>query len=138
MDKQAFDDYTVALIGNRYKLIGYDWEEEDYYSLFGYEKDLAFTEAGKRVTRHTKADMLSNIGMCMGIMIAFLDLRQSYDYLKATFDILRDENTSLLQTLKEIQDLYAKAAAENFYSWREATRQFDRMLANLPDRVWIE
>ena len=138
VDKQAFDDYTVALIGNRYKLIGYDWDEEDYYSLFGYEKDLAFTEAGKRVMRHTKADMLSNIGMCMGIMIAFLDLRQSYDYLKATFDILRDENTSLLQTLKEIQDLYAKAAAENFYSWRDATRQFDRMLANLPDHVWIE
>ena len=138
VDKQSFDDYTVALIGNRYKLIGYDWEEEDYVSLFSYQSELAFTEAGKRVMRHTKADMLSTIGVCMGIMIAFLDLRQSYDYLKATFDILRDENTSLLQTVKEIDALYAKAEEDGFRSWRGVTAEFDRILANLPDRAWIE
>ena len=28
-----FDDATVALIGNRYNLLGYDGEEEDYFSL---------------------------------------------------------------------------------------------------------
>ena len=74
--------------------------EEDYYSLTAYDAQLAQTEAGKRLMRKTKADMLSTIGQCVGTLIAFLDLRQSYDYLKATVDILRDENTSLLKQIR--------------------------------------
>ena len=103
---QTYDDCTVALIGNRYQTIGDDWFEEDYYSLTGYEQGLAQTESGKRLMRRTKAEIISIIGQCFGILIAFLDLRQQYDYLKATFDILRDENTSMLQQVKEIDAAY--------------------------------
>ena len=63
---EYFDDCTVALIGNRYKSIGYDDYEEDYYQLTNYEEELAQSEAGKRVCRWTKKDMLTNIGQCMG------------------------------------------------------------------------
>ena len=49
---------------------------------------MAQTEAGKRLMRRTKADMIATIGQCLGILLAFFDLRQQYDYLKATFDIL--------------------------------------------------
>ena len=94
---REFDDATVALIGNRYNLVGYDSEEEDYFSLTSYEEGLAQTEAGKRLCRLTKTEMLSRIGWAFGLMLAFFDLRQKYDYLKATFDILRDENTSLAE-----------------------------------------
>lgn len=94
-----FDDATVDLIGNRYELVGYDSEEEDYFSLTSYEQGLAQTEDGKRLCRLTKAEMLSRIGWALGILLAFFDLRQQYDYLKATFDILRDENSSLLDTI---------------------------------------
>lgn len=97
---REFDDCIVSLIGNRYTLIGYDSAEEDYYSLVGYESELAYTEAGKRLMRHTKAEMLSKIGQSLGILIAYLDVRQQYDYLKATFDILRDKNTSVLKQIK--------------------------------------
>lgn len=100
---REFDDATVALIGNRYNLVGYDSEEEDYFSLTSYEENLAQTEAGKRLCRLTKAEMLSRIGWAFGVMLAFFDLRQKYDYLKATFDILRDENTSLLGIIKDIE-----------------------------------
>ena len=34
-----FDDATVALIGNRYELVGYDGEEEDYFRLRATKKD---------------------------------------------------------------------------------------------------
>ena len=70
--------------------------------------------------------------------VSFLDLRQSYDYLKATFDILRDTNTSLLDTIKEISTAYEAADACHFYHWYEETKQFDRLLSNLPQRAWIE
>ena len=101
--ERTYNDCTVALIGDRYKILGYDGVEEDYFALTSYDERLAQTEAGKRLMRRTKAEMLSTIGQCMGILLAFLDLRQQYDYLKATFDILRDDNTSLLQTIKEIE-----------------------------------
>jgi len=133
-----FDDATVALIGNRYNLVGYDSEEEDYFSLTSYEENLAQTEAGKRLCRLTKAEMLSRIGWAFGVMLAFFDLRQKYDYLKATFDILRDENTSLLGIIKNIEIAYDEMDADDFREWADSTKHFDRLLAALPDRAWLE
>lgn len=138
IDDQTFDDCIVSLIGNRYQLVGFDMDEEDYLSLTRYEQELAYTVAGKRLMRRTKADMLAIIGQCLGILISFLDVRQSYDYLKATFDILRDENTSLLQIIKEIDQAYEKAADVGFYSWYDEVKAFDRLLEALPERAWIE
>lgn len=135
---RVYDDCTVALVGNRYNLVGFDGTEEDYFSLTGYERNLACKEAGKRIMRMTKADMLSTIGQCMGILVAFLDVRQSYDYLKATFDILRDENTSLLDTIKAIDTAYEAAEAVGFQNWYEEEKCFDRLLDCLPNRAWIE
>lgn len=136
--ERDFNDCTVALIGNRYRTIGYDMDEEDYYSLTSYDQKLAHTEAGKRIMRKTKADMLSTIGQAVGILIAFLDLRQQHDYLKATFDILRDENTSLLKQIKEIEDAYEAADAVGWYDWNPEVKKFDQLLDCLPDRAWVE
>jgi hypothetical protein len=131
---EYFDDCTVALIGNRYKTLGYDGEEEDYFALTSYESELAQTESGKRVCRWTKAEMLSKIGQCMGILLAYYDLRQSYDYLKATMDILRNENVSILKVVKEIEAAYERATEDQWSSDAE----YKALLAALPDRVWIE
>ena len=129
----------MALIGSRYKILGYDSAEEDYFALTSYEQGLARTEAGKRLMRRTKADMISTIGQCMGILLAFLDLRQQYDYLRATFDILRDENMSLLQTIQEIDAAYDAVASEEWWDRSsEAAQRFDALLNDLPDRVWLE
>lgn len=135
---QVYDDCTVALIGNRYQTIGYDSFEEDYYALTGYEPGLAQTESGKRLMRRTKAEIISIIGQCFGILIAFLDLRQQYDYLKATFDILRDENTSMLQQVREIDAAYKALVTADWSARPEAEKKFDRLLSALPDRVWVE
>ena len=136
--QEDYDDCTVAMIGNRYDCVGFDSYQEDYFSLTSYEADLAQTEAGKRLMRHTKAEMISTFGQCLGALIAFLDLRQQYDYLKATMDILRDENTSLLKQIKEIDAAYDAAADENFLSWGSATRKFEIMAQSLPDWMWIQ
>lgn len=134
--QEEYDTCTVALIGNQYRTVGYDAYEEDYYGLTCYEEKLAHTEAGQRLMRRTKPDMLAMIGQCLGTLIAFLDLRQSYDYLRATLDILRDASVSLLQQIKSIDAAYTEADAND---WRgpEACR-YNEMLACLPDRVWLE
>lgn len=139
--REDFDDCTVALIGNRYDVVGFDTLEEDYYSLTRYEEELATTEAGKRLIRFTKAEMISHIGQALGTLLAFLDLRERYDYLKATMDIMRDENHSILQAVKQIEEAYEKASDEferSPYSWSKAWDKFNRMAELLPDRMWIE
>lgn len=134
-DQQQYDDCTVALIGNRYTLVGFDWYEEDYFQLAGYESHLAESEAGKRMMRHTKAEMLSIIGQSVGTLVAFLDIRQQYDYLKATIDILRGENQSMLQAIKRIEELYDRAQMDD---WERDSREFDALVAVLPEKMWIE
>lgn len=111
--------------------------KEDYFSLTAYEENLAETEAGKRLMRLTKKDMISTIGQCFGILMAYYDIRQQYDYLQATFDILRDQNTSLLDTIKEIDKLYASADAEGWDSFSDIEKRFDKLLDTLPDDIWI-
>lgn len=136
--RDNFDDCTVGLIGNRYDSIGYDGYEEDYYSLTSFEQELAYTDSGKRVMRMTKPEMLSTIGQCLGIVVAFLDLRHSYDYLKATFDILRDENTSILKVIKGIEIAYESADKTEWDIYNREVKEFDSLVASLPDRLWIE
>lgn len=134
-DQQQYDDCTVALIGNRYTLVGFDGYVEDYFQLAGYESHLAESEAGKRMMRHTKAEMLSIIGQSVGTLIAFLDIRQQYDYLKATIDILRGENQSMLQAIKRIEELYDRAQMDD---WKRDSIEFDDLVAVLPEKMWIE
>lgn len=134
IDRDVYDDCTVALIGNRYNVVGFDGLEEDYFSLSNYEAGLAETEAGKRLMRLTKKEMISTIGQCFGILTAFLDIRQRYDYLQAAFDILKDQNTSLLDTVKEIEKLYDKAQDAN--DWDQPAKLWKELTDALPQEAW--
>ena len=130
-----FDDFLVGMLGNRFNAVGYDGYEEDYYSLTSYDGGLAQRESGKRAMRLNKEQVLSVCGQCLGIIISFLDVRHSYDYLKASFDILKDKNTSILKTIKDIEALYEKAVEDGLYG--ENIKLFDMYAAALPDEVWL-
>jgi hypothetical protein len=134
---EDFDAVMVGLIGNRYNMVGYDSFEEDYFSLTGYERDLAITDAGKRLMRYTKPELLSVVGQCMGITFAFMNVRQKYDYLRASFDILKEQDHALLDTIKGIEAVYAEADQQG--DWSPALSERLEMLAEyLPARVWVE
>ena len=135
-EEQHFDDCSVALIGNRFNAVGYDGYEEDYYSLTGYESKLAQTESGKRIMRLTKTEMLQEIGRTLGIILSFQNVQYKYEYLKATMDILKGENHSFLQAIKDIEAAYEKMDEDGRYS--ESERKFDRLVEALPDKTWIE
>lgn len=139
--ERRFNDCTVALIGDRFNVIGYDSVEEDYFSLTSYSQELAFTEAGKRFMRLTKKEMLSDIGQCLGIILAFHNIEMKYEYLRATFDILRDKNVSVIQTMKDINEAYERANEVQFREWEPKTIEFDRLIALLSeqtDKLWLE
>lgn len=134
--EKRFNDCSVALIGDRFRQIGYDDIEEDYYALSSYNSELAHTDAGKRVMRLTKAEMLSTIGQVLGMILAFKNIELKYEYLKATIDILRDQNNSVIQQIKAIETAYEAANEEYFFG--EKTREFDILIRELPDKIWIE
>ena len=136
LDGETYDTCTVALLGDCYRMIDYGEYEEDYTALTGVMRDYAQSEAGKRLMRKTKTEMIDTIGQCVGILVAYLDLRQQYDYLNATMQILRDENTSLLQIVREIDEVYE--AAMNEYASDLERQRFEQLLKNLPDRAWVE
>lgn len=135
---RRYDDCTVALIGDRYETVGFDSYQEDYFHLTGYDTELAMSGAGKRLMRHTKDEMLSIIGQSVGILVAFLDVRQRYDYLQATLDVLRDGNGSVLQAVKDINAAYEKAEAVRFSDYHKEAQEFERLLWAVPERMWVE
>ena len=59
----------------------------------------------------------------------------NYGYM-AAFDILLDENTSFLQTIKEIDAAYTDADRDGWDS--EAARRFEKLTQTLPDKTWLE
>ena len=135
---EYFDDFLVGIAGNRYELIGYDGYEEDYYSLTGFEGDAGTTESGKRLSRLTKNELISTAGQVFGIVMSYLDIASCYDSLKAAFDILREDNTSFLKIIKEIDEAYDAANTDGFYDWYASTKKFDELIEQLPDRTWLE
>lgn len=136
--EQYFNDCTVALIGNRYQLMGYDTVETDYFNLSQYDSKLAISEAGKRLMKFKKADIISGIGQCMGILLAYYDLRQQYDCLKTTLDLLRGENVSVIHLVRNIEEAYEKAADVKFFKYDKVTVIFDELVKQLPDKVWLQ
>ncbi len=134
--EQSFNDMSVALIGDRYDIVGYDGYEERYDSLASYDQDVAYSEAGKRVMRMTKAEMLAKIGQTLGIILSFQNVQLKYEYLKSTIDIFQDKNMSVLQTIKDIEKAYEEANENNFIG--DKAKKFDRMINDLPDMFWVE
>ena len=128
LDAETYNDCTCALIGNRYNMLGYDEMETDYYSLSRYESQLAETEAGERLMRRTKKDMISTIGQCVGVAMAYQDLRLRFDYLKAAMDVQMGINLDLLQDVNDINE-----------AWKnEDWQKLERLAAELPERAWVE
>ena len=85
--------------------------------------------------RLKKADMLSQIGRTLGIILSFQNIELKYEYLKATIDIFKDENVSILQQIKDIESAYELANEKEFFGTE--TKKFDKLISDLPDRVWI-
>ena len=136
--EREFDDMSVALIGNRYNMVGYDGYEEDYSALTGYDAEIAATEAGRRVMRKTKSEMLASVGQVMGIILAFQDVQLKFDYLRATVDIFRDENISILQVIKDIEAKYNALFSATWSDKQRANSEFERLTAELPPKYWAE
>lgn len=136
---ECFDIFFVAAgAGESYGgILGYDSYEGDYFGL-NCTDAWAEDEAKKTLKRMTKDEMIAAARQCFRIYSSYIALRYRYDCLKNAMDILKDQNTGYLQIVKEIEELYLKAEAEDFCDWRPDTRKFNNYLDSLPQEAWIQ
>lgn len=141
--EKEFNDVTVALIGEWFRILGFDSYREDYFGFEShYLEDISVEESQKRIMRKTKKEMLGEIGRTMAFLIKYIDVKSRYESMKATVDIFRDENVAVLGVIKSINDKYnelfdKEGKLERWHKEKEI-REFDKMAAELPEKYWVE
>lgn len=135
---ECFDIFFVAAGAD--DLLGWDSYEQDYYGISQYESGLAENDSRDRLKRMTKDELIDASRQCFKVYQAYIGLRNRYDSLKAAIDILRDQNTGVLQAVKEIEKLYYDAAQEkqgNYAEYSKEWKEFERCTDALPQEAWI-
>lgn len=136
---ECFDILFVAAGAGDYGggYLGWDSYEGDYFGI-NCTDNFIKGEAAKRLKQMTKDQIIECTGSCLRVLYAYLGLRYRYDSLKSSFDILRDENTSVLKISKAINELYEKCESDWFSELSDHVREFDEMLAALPQEAWLQ
>jgi len=133
---EHFDDFFVGTLGNRYKTVGYDTLEEDYFELTRYQAEVAQTVSGKRLMVLTKETLIAVAGQCFGVMLSFIDVRHQYDCMKSVLDALHDERAELLRNVRDFNTIYNNWQ-DNIYNMK-LLNEFDSVVSRFPDRCWVE
>lgn len=138
---ECFDIFFVVIgAGSGWGgLLGWDSFEQDYFGIDCGEC-FAEDEAKKKLKKMTKDDMIAAARQCFKIFHAYIGLKNRYDSLKAAIDILRDQNTGYIQTVKEIERLYAEMDKDIWSRSRYSKeyREWERYTDALPQEVWIQ
>lgn len=137
----CFDTFFVAAgAGENFGgLLGWDSFEGDYFGIDGTDA-WAEDEAKKKLKTITKDELIAAARQCFKVYQSYIGLRSRYDSLKAAIDILRDQNTGFLQTIKEIERLYETASKEQGITAKYSTewKEFERYADALPQEAWIQ
>lgn len=136
---EHFDDFLAgAADGSGMRMLGYDDYEEDYYTLTSFDGNAGCKEAKRRLERLTKKELIEGASQTFRILMCFLNVRYKFDYLKAAFDVLKGENTSLLDMVRQIEKLYDTAMSDDYPANREAEKELDKVIGAMPERMWVE
>lgn len=137
---ECFDIFFVAAgAGESYGgLLGWDSFECDYFGIDSTDS-WAEDEAKKKLKTMTKDELIAAVRQCFKVYQSYIGLRNRYDSLKAAIDILRDQNTGFLQTIKEIDRLYEAASKVEGITAKYSTewKEFERYTDALPQEAWI-
>ena len=140
---ECFDIFFVAIGAGRMDgWSGWDSYEQDYYGIDITSGDYLEDDCKEKIERMTKKQLIEAAMQCFKIYQSYIALKYRYDCLKSSLDILMQQNSDLLKTVKEIEELYDKAEqdTEGFTCyWRksEAIGRLETMLNWLPQEAWI-
>lgn len=135
---ECFDIFFVATSNDHDEMLGWDSYEEDYMGI-GYSDKYLREDAGKKLKSMTKDNLIEASMQCMKVYQAYIGLRNRYDNLKSAIDILKDQNTGVLQAVKEIERLYEESVKDHWprEDWSKQSRELKRYTDALPQEAWI-
>lgn len=137
---ECFDIFFVAAgAGESFGgLLGFDEYEGDYFGIGGLDV-FAEDEAKKKLKQMTKDNLIAAVRQCFKVFHAYIGLRNRYDSLKAAIDILKDQNTGVLQAVKEIERLYENVSKDRWSreEYSDESREWKRYTDALPQEAWI-
>ena len=137
---ECFDIFFVSVGAGELGggLLGWDSFEQDYFGI-SCSGSFAEDEAKKKLKTMTKDNLIAAARQCFKVYSAYIGLRNRYDSLKAAIDILRDQNTGYLQTVKEIEKLYEDASKDRWSrdEYSKESREWKRYTDALPPEAWI-
>lgn len=131
---ECFDLFFVAIGADDGGLLGWDSFEQDYFGI-GATDHWIQGKCGQKLKTMTKDQLIVAAGQCFKVYHAYLGIRHRYDCLKAAIDILKGQNTGVLQTVREIEMMY-NAAAESA-EWSKENLAWERYTKALPQEAWI-
>ncbi len=128
-----WDDMTVALLGYKEKVLGFDSVEEDYYSMLDCEEDGAVEEAEKRLMRFTKEQLIKNFRKVLTTLVLFFDIKAAHDCLTSIVEELDERGAILEQKNERINRIY-----EDLTGSGAKDEDFDKIIRGIPPRMWVE
>lgn len=137
---ECFDIFFVAAGAGEMEggLLGWDIYEGDYFGI-ACSDSFAEDEAKQKLKQMTKDNLIAASRQCFKVYHAYIGLRNRYDSLKAAIDILRNQNTGILQVAKKIEEMY-EAASKDHWSreeWSKESREWKQYTDALPPEAWI-
>lgn len=140
---ECFDQFFVAAgAGEDFGgLLGYDSYQGDYFGLTCTDR-AAEEQSRKILKQYTKDNLIEAARQCFRVYQSFVALTYRYDCLKASMDILRDQNTCYLQMVKQIEELYDNAEKDTigfkYPTYGKEVDKLDMFLEKLPQEAWIQ
>lgn len=136
---EYFDSFFVSIGAGKSEggLLGWDSYEQDYFDLQCTD-EFAEQENAKKLKKLTKDQLIQEAQYCFKIYHSYIGLKYRYDCLKASMDILRDQNTGYLQMVKQIEEAYENANKDKFFNWKQSTKDLDNLISCLPQEAWLQ
>jgi len=129
--KDVWDEMTVALLGETQRVLGFDAVEQDYFGMIDCQENWAVEEAEKKLERFTKSDLIKHFRQVLVILVSFMDIKAAHDCLTSIVTELDEKGALLERKNKQIDQIYGDLTGKN-------GEQFDALVANLPQRMWVE
>lgn len=138
--EESFNFFLTGISdGSGMKYLGWDYAEEDYWTICGYDSQIAVTECYKKIMRMKKDEIIQTANRVFRILTAFLDLERRYDYLEAALEMIKGKNEEALRGVRDLERAYEAYEAGG----REWDSAEDKALSKAinafrgGDRVWL-
>lgn len=135
---ECFDIFFVAIGAGNDGLLGWDSYERDYYGI-GMSDHFIEEDMQKKLQRMSKKELIEASCQCFRVYHSYMGLRCRYDSLKAAIDILKNENSGILQAVQEISRMYDEFDT-NMITRLEGSKQYyrwEKYINCLPQETWL-